>query len=181
MTKINYFLILALAFTLGLSAQSDKFWAPANPNGLIPAAHTTRATFPSSYQLFELNVDNLQAVLQQAPKRDLTKRQTGIVITIPNAQGNLEHYEMFEASNFAPGLQARYPNIRAYVGKGLESKGSILRLSSGSNGFQAMILRDGASSEFIERYASNQPVYAVYQSQRTSGFYHWFVLPKIRL
>ncbi|NMH27226.1 zinc-dependent metalloprotease [Flavobacterium silvaticum] len=173
MTKINYFLSLALVFSVGLSAQSDKFWATTNAKGLIPAINTTRAGFPTTYQLFELNAANLKSVLQTAPQRDLTKRQTGVIISIPNAAGTIEHFEMFEASNFAPGLQARYPNIRAYVGKGVENKGSILRISSGVKGVQGMILRDGASSEFIEKYAADQQVYAVYESQRTKGSLPW--------
>ncbi len=51
-----------------------------------------------------------------------------MVISLPNAEGNLERFEMFEASNFAPELQERFPEIRSYVGKGLDDVTAQVRL-----------------------------------------------------
>ena len=41
------------------------------------------------------------------------------VISLPNADGQIEQFEVYEASNFDTELQAQFPQIRAYSGKGI--------------------------------------------------------------
>ena len=36
------------------------------------------------------------------------------MISLPNADGRIEQFELFEASNFEPELQAKYPQIRSF-------------------------------------------------------------------
>lgn len=169
MLKLNYFVCLLLLATSGVFAQSDVFWSAAGTDGLTPSKNVSRDDFPEKFSSFSLNTEVLLQALSQAPVRKVSERQTGVTISIPNAEGNLEVFEVLEASNFAPGLQAAYPNLRAYVGKGKTDKGAILRLSVGTKGVSGMILRSGTGSEFIERYAADAPVYVVYNSRNKKG------------
>ena len=92
-----------------------------------------------------------------------------IIISIPNSEGNLERFQMFEFSNFAPELQAQFPEIRSYIGIGIDDKYAKLRLSLDPNGIQGMIFRTGKVNEFFEPYSEEGNIYAFYSSNRNKG------------
>lgn len=152
---------------LNMSAQKNNLWSPVNENVTAVAKTAQRETFPSNFTLYSLNVDSFRANLAAAPDRFLS--QSGVVITIPNASGELERFELFESSNFEPELQAQYPEIRSYVGIGLDDVKAQLRMSIDPKGVQTMVLRAGKKTEFIEPYAENGLVYAFYVSSRQKG------------
>ena len=62
-------------------------------------------------------------------------------------------------------MQARFPEIRSYVGNGLDDKYAKLRLSIDTRGIQTMIFRAVKGTEFMEPYSQNGNVYAVYASK----------------
>ena len=80
---------------------------------------------------------------------------------------------MFEASNFEPDLQASFPEIRAFSGKGITDKYATLKLSISPQGIQTMVFRTDKENEFIEPYSQDHTVYAVFKSQRTPGKLPW--------
>ena len=98
---------------------------------------------------------------------------------LPNADGQIEQFEVFEASNFEPALQAQFPEIRAFSGKGITDKSATLKLSISPQGIQTMVFRTEKENEFIEAYSKDHTVYAVFKSQREKGNYHGHVLPLI--
>ena len=95
------------------------------------------------------------------------------MISIPNAGGELEQFEVFEASNFEPDLQARFPEIRAFSGKSLTDPAATLKLSLSPQGIQSMVFRTDEDNEFIEAYSADHRVYAVYRSRRARGQLPW--------
>lgn len=168
MTKINYFLSLVLLCGLSAFAQTNA-WRSTTKEGLTPKESTTRVGFPEKFELFSLDQNALVEALKNAPKRDVSVRQAGINIMVPNAAGGMEIFNVLEASNFADGIQAEYPHIRAYVGNGVTDPYATLRLSTGSRGVQGMIFRQGTTTEFFEPYAENASVYAVFFASRNKG------------
>ena len=92
---------------------------------------------------------------------------------MPNAEGEIEQFQVFEASNFEPDLQARFPEIRAFSGKGITDKAATLKLSISPQGIQIMIFRTDKENEFIEAYSQDHTVYAVFKSQRKPGQLPW--------
>jgi hypothetical protein len=92
---------------------------------------------------------------------------------LPNAAGEIEQFEVFEASNFDAALQARFPMIRAFSGKGLTDKYATLKLSFSPQGIQTMVFRTDKPNEFIEPYSQDHTVYAVFSSNRNKGQLPW--------
>ena len=80
---------------------------------------------------------------------------------------------MTEASNFEPALQAQFPEIRAYSGKGITDRYATIKLSISPQGIQTMIFRTDKENEFIEPYSQDHSVYAVFKSQREKGKLPW--------
>jgi hypothetical protein len=154
-------------------AQTDKFWSANNE---IKANITTdkavaRLAYPKEFRLFNLNTESLRQELFSVVGTNVTKHST--IITLPNADGNLEQFEVVEASNFEPALQAKFPEIRAYSGKGITDKYATLKLSISPQGIQTMIFRTEKDNEFIEPYSKDHSVYSVYKSHREKGNLPW--------
>jgi subtilisin-like proprotein convertase family protein len=95
------------------------------------------------------------------------------VITLPNTEGKLEQFEVYEGSNFEPDLQAQFPEIRAFSGQGITDKYATLKLSISPQGIQTMVFRTDSENEFIEAYSQDHTVYAVFKSQREKGKLAW--------
>ena len=119
--------LLVLSTVLGF-AQTDRFWSAnyESRSAITPDKSVARQSYPKSIKLFNLNFAGFQQELFSVVGKS-SKHST--VISLPNADGNIEQFEVFEASNFEPDLQARFPEIRAYSGKGITDKYATLKLS----------------------------------------------------
>jgi hypothetical protein len=110
--------VLLLAVIVGVSVFSvtaqQVVWSENNENraAIVTDKAVERQSFPSEFKLFNLNIDPLRQQLFSIV--DSNARQSSTVIPLPNANGGIEYFEVFEASNFEPELQARFPEIRAF-------------------------------------------------------------------
>jgi hypothetical protein len=164
--------VLVLTTVLGFS-QADKFWS-ANSQSLSAITAdkaVARLSYPKAFKLFTLNMDPLRQELMQIVDNNAAKHST--IISLPNAAGGMEQFEVFEASNFEPALQAKFPNIRAYSGKGITDKYATLKLSISPQGIQTMVFRTEKDNEFIEPYSKDHTIYSVYSSHRDKGSLPW--------
>ena len=129
--------MLALISTLAFS-QTDKFWSVNNENRnvITPDKAVLRLSYPAAFKLFNLNVASFRQELFSIAGSNRIKPSA--VISLPNADGNLEQFEVVEASNFEPDLQAHFPEIRAYSGKGITDKYATLKLSISPEGIQTI-------------------------------------------
>ncbi|MBV8325475.1 reprolysin-like metallopeptidase [Chryseobacterium sp.] len=116
--------------------------------------------------LYTLDTSILRQNLKNAPARFSNAK--GIVISVPNVHGRLEHFQVWESSNMAKELQTKFPDIQSYVGMGVEDPTAYLRFSVSPVGFSSMITRSGIS-EFIEPYTEDRTVYAVFDSNARRG------------
>ncbi|MGC4101782.1 reprolysin-like metallopeptidase [Ferruginibacter sp.] len=164
-------LLLAFFTTLGFS-QTDKFWSSNSESrsSIITDKAVARLAFPKVFELFNLNLEPLRQELFTIVDN---KAKHSTVISLPNAAGKLEQFEVVEASNFEPALQAKFPEIRAFSGRGITDKAASLKLSISPQGIQTMVFRTEKDNEFIEPYSKDHTVYAVYNSQREKGKLPW--------
>jgi len=170
--RIASLLLGVLLFSTVAQAQTDRFWSAHTATGtLVKDKAVNRLSFPREFRLFDLDQASLRQTLFTAVSQ-ASGRQSA-VISVPNAEGMLEQFEVFEASNFEPALQARFPEIRAFSGRGLTDRHASLKLSFAPQGVQTMVFRADKESEFIEPYSADHKVYAVFKSQRTPGRLPW--------
>jgi len=164
-------LFFVLLVTFGFS-QTDKYWSANSDirSSIITDKGVARLSFPKEFKLFNLNTESLRKELFSIVGSSSAKTT---VISLPNADGGFEQFEVNESSNFEPSLQARFPEIRAYSGRGITDRAASLKLSISPQGIQTMVFRAGKANEFIEAYSKDHSVYAVFRSQREKGQLKW--------
>ncbi|MVT09297.1 reprolysin-like metallopeptidase [Chitinophaga tropicalis] len=156
-------LLFAAALLCSTMSFAQNYWrAHTDAARIIPDKAVARLAFPSDFKLFDLNLP---------PLRNEVFRTVGnasghsTIISLPNADGQIEQFQIIEASNFEPALQAKFPEIRAFSGKGITDKYATLKLSISPQGIQTMVFRTGKETEFIEPYSADHTVYTVFKKQ----------------
>lgn len=154
-------------------SQSDPYWSSfsENKSQIITDKAVARLSYPKDYRLFNLNMAPLSQLLMAATDGRNAGHTT--IITLPNADGGFEKFELTESSNFEPALQAMFPEIRAFSGRGITDKYATLKLSVSPQGIQTMVFRTDKENEFIEPYSADHKVYSVFRSQRAKGNLPW--------
>jgi len=153
----NYFaFIVFIVLSINISAQ-DSYWFQT----VTKHSNITKDEVPLEHIEFNLNTASLLNFFKKAPNR-LTQKRSQIVISLPNEKGELNSYQLFEASNFHPELEAKYPQIKAYIGKGINN-GATARISySPSLGLSVSIFNLDRPTTLIKPLDYNNGVYAVF-------------------
>lgn len=156
-------LLFATALLCSTMSFAQDYWRPhTDAARIITDKAVARLAFPADFKLFDLDF---------TPFRNEVFRTAGntsvhsTIISLPNADGEIEQFEIIEASNFEPALQAQFPEIRAFSGKGITDKYATLKLSISPQGIQTMVFRTGKENEFIEPYSADHTVYTVFKKQ----------------
>lgn len=173
--KVLFLLTAIIAVsTLSITAQK-RVWSEnmSNRSSIVTDKAVARESFPEQFRLFNLNFAPMQDQLFSIVDAAETSRQQSTVITLPNADGVMELFEVYEASNFEPELQAKFPEIRAFSGKGITDPYATLKLSISPSGIQTMVFRTDTVNEFMEPYSQDHTVYAVYKTQRSRNELPW--------
>ncbi len=163
--------VFAVSISFTVSAQ-ENYWSSRSDNsGITTDKAVARQSFPTEFKLFSLNIEPLRQKLFSAVN---SRENNSVIISLPNADGNMEQFQVYEASNFEPELQARFPEIRAFSGKGITDKAAMLKLSISPQGIQTMVFRtEGKPNEYIEPYSADHTVYAAFKSKRNKGGLPW--------
>ncbi len=164
---------MTVLFSTLVFSQTDRLWSSntINVDKITKDKGVARQSFPKEFRLFNLNIDLLRQDLFSLVGNKSLNHAT--IISLPNADGNYEQFEVYEASNFEADLQAQFPEIRAFSGKGITDKYATLKLSISPQGLQTMIFRTDKENEFIEPYSQDHTIYAVFKSQRIKGNLAW--------
>jgi subtilisin-like proprotein convertase family protein len=165
---INFKIMTRLLFCLGLFivsfigySQEKSSWLPVE----YSQKHENNPEL-SNKLFFKLNVVEFKQSLTTLHSKSSAAKK--IRVAIPNSEGTIEQFVVVESSNFAPELQAQYPEIRAYSGTGITDPTASICFSVSPKGIQTMVLRGNSNSEFIEPLEENQSIYAVLTSKNRS-------------
>lgn len=146
-------------------AQNGKsLWSKTSQNQLSKKAQVFRKTQPIKANYYQLNIDGLQQLLQNAPERN-TNVNSNVIISFPTADDTFESFRVTEASVMHPELQNKYPNIRSYSGQSIDNPGSLIRFSITTQGLHAMFLAPGRGTEYIDPYTKADNNYIVYSKK----------------
>jgi len=160
--KIKLLLLIALISTSFVFAQSNSVWAKQFNTRNI-TVKSSKQNLPKT-QMYTLNMSALKQALVSVPNREsLNNMSSGVVLSFPNDEGQFESFKIAEAPVFSSRLQERYPEIRSYVGQGIDDPSSVIRFSVSPLGFQSMRLSANMPATFIEAYSEDLTLYTAYK------------------
>ncbi|WP_111683126.1 immunoglobulin-like domain-containing protein [Winogradskyella tangerina] len=158
--KIKTLLVIVMMASTTLWSQSKVFWQKQTSNASTISNKNHQSL--KEFQTFSLNADALRQALNGVPQRNNFAVSSNTILSFPNSEGKLERYSIKEASVMHPDLQARFPNIRSYVGQGVDDASSIIRFSLSPYGFSGMILSTDGRNSFIEPMSQGSDNYIVF-------------------
>ena len=166
---MNYFfnklLIIFLFFTIiSVSAQETKgLWIKKNILEKNTSLTFEKKSTPKEFNVYDLNIALLKKSLINIPKRKNELKNSSVILSFPNGAGEFEKYEIFEASIMEESLQKKYPNIRSFIGIGINNSNSTIRFSLTDLGLNAMVFQNSKEATFIDPYTKNKESYLVYK------------------
>lgn len=106
---------------------------------------------PSAYRALTIDDTLLRAALAATDR----------VIELPMPDGSWQRFTLHDARVMAPELQAKFPEIQAYAGQGIDDPSATLRLEYSPQGFHAQILSPNGSA-YIDPRTRDRSLYAAY-------------------
>lgn len=105
---------------------------------------------PQEYRTLKLNIQSLTNLLNSAPlEKSVPLGQSQIIIELPLPKGGFGRFYFVESPVMEDELQLNYPEIRTYVGRGIDDPFAWVRFDFTLQGFHAMV-RSVNGSFFID-------------------------------
>lgn len=168
-SKLQFQFILAVFITTFhcANAQNASFWSD---RGDAPfTTKNMRSWIPTEYRALNLQRQNMKDFLSKVPhqnKVEVTKSTA--ILTLPMPDGSFQQFHLVESPVMEEGLAAKYPEIKTYLGQGIEDRAAVLRCDMTYLGFHAYILSPNGTvyispyslnpdGEYISYYKHNLP------------------------
>ena len=157
------------SFSLTLFAQSG-YWKSIqeseakNLNG--GADLFANAFKPKQYQLFNLNEAAFKTIIQTAPnQKNVPANNSSVTISVPAADGILQHFKISQSPVMQDKLQAKHPEIKTYIGQGIEDESAVIRFDVTPLGFHAIIISADKSTVYINPVNESRQLYVVFDRE----------------
>jgi len=158
--KTIYFTFFSILYIVTIQAQ-DRFWTQTDDSKIVHLEKLNRDSKILKHQVFALDLEALKNTLSSAVNRELGIKSE-LIISFPNANGELQRYKIYEASVMHPELSAKHPDIKSYIGVGLDDRTATIRFSTTIFGLHGMILSGKTRTTYIDPYTKDLNYYAVY-------------------
>lgn len=159
MRKITFLIITFFSLSLSF-AQSA--WTKADEEAVSKMEKVNRNSFPTTFQLFHLDLNLFKQQLEGAPVRGNFSGRSKKIIYLPNEEGNLERFYVMETPIMEADLARKFPTIKSYAAQGVDNRGSVARFSVTQFGLHNMTMTPGKSVLYIDPYTQNAENYIVY-------------------
>ncbi|GGG14767.1 hypothetical protein GCM10011344_14250 [Dokdonia pacifica] len=119
---------------------------------------------PNHYNLYSLNIDQLQQRINTVPLRD-SNVVSDVIVSFPTINGKIENFRIYEAPVLDEALTERYPSIRSYLGQHIKNTSTVIRFSVSNNGVHGMITSGSHKTVYIDPYTENKEFYMAYSRE----------------
>lgn len=161
--KLKLLFLCLTFFTLTTGFSQSAVWGRADGITIAPADKLERASVPTAFHLFTLNLIALKQQLQGAPQR-LAGKTSNVIIAFPDGDGQLKNFSIYEASVMNPALAAKHPDMKSYVGRGVDNPAETIRFSITLFGMHNMMFTTGETS-YTDPYTKDHKYYITYSKK----------------
>ncbi len=157
-------LLLLVVFVFFNSFGQNALWNKVSEEATKSSIKMERASIPTKFELYSLNLELLKSQLQQAPL-DSQNTTSNVIIAFPNPKGELEDYRIYESPIMEQGLANKFPNLKTYTGKSIQNPAETIRFSITLFGLHVMSLSGENGTYYIDTYTKDLKNYIVYKRQ----------------
>ncbi|MBA6151713.1 zinc-dependent metalloprotease [Gelidibacter maritimus] len=152
--KFSLFLIVILTFSMTYGQKSESLWTKTTKTSVSQQRLLPQNSTPTKAQYYQLNMEGLKSRLKNAPERD-SASSSRTLIDFPNSEGDMETFRVMKYTVMHPELQAKFPDIRSYVGYGLKNSSTVIYFSVSPDNVHTMTMSVDRGTEFINPYATD--------------------------
>ncbi len=152
--------VVVLLFVTSLSAQNN-YWTKKAFTRTLDGVSFEKLD-PNHYEVYELNHDAFRQQLADAPVRGEFSGRSNTYVVFPDDKGKLETFRVMEAPIFTKELQAKYPNIKSYLGFSVDNPGARIRFSVSPQGVSTMISYLDRETVFMQPVAKGSSSHFAY-------------------
>ncbi len=157
-------LLLFTVFIFSNSFGQNDLWTKVSEESTKSLKKTERASMPSKFELYSLNLDVLKSRLSRAPL-DSNGTSSNLIIAFPNPNGELADYKIYEAPIMEQGLANKFPDLKTYIGKNVKNPVETIRFSVTLFGLHVMSYSGDEGSFYIDTYTKDLKNYILYRRQ----------------
>ena len=130
---------------------SQNLWQDIDESQIVSTGE--RYIIPQQFRTIKLDVAGMQNFLSTAPMENSDAAKTNtLTLSLPMPDGSMQRFAVVESPVMAPELAAKYPEIKTYMGKGIDDVYASVRFDLTPLGFHAMI-QSANGNVFIDPYA----------------------------
>jgi len=154
MSKGKFWLIGVLVFCCNCSNVygQGSFFSAADAEK-TKLSNTERKIIPGKYFTSSLNVASLKNFLMSLPGEKGLNRKQAPILSLPMQDGKMANFRVWEYEMMEPGLAARFPEIKTFIGYGVDDPFATIRFDYNPYfGFSAQVLSTHGDV-YIDPYA----------------------------
>ncbi|WP_291865592.1 reprolysin-like metallopeptidase [Maribacter sp.] len=160
LTKLRLLFSITIVFLSFYGSAQSSYWKQEAPRNALKKSFSQRFQVKSA-KTFSLDVSNFQKSLTSFSKNDAK------TVFFPDENGKQNAYLVKESSVLSPELALKYPNIKSFVGYGINNPKDKIRFSISHNGIQSMVIHgDKKGNTYTEKADKNK--YITYRRDETN-------------
>jgi len=154
-------MLLFIMFTAVGTAQNstENLWSDISEE--LISFTGERNIIPQNYRTLELDVLEMKNELNSAPSEKVVQvNESGKIISLPLPNGEFINFKFVESLVMEDELANKYPDIKTYLGQGIDQTTASARFDITPTGFHAIIFTlDG--TVYIDPYGSGDNKYYI--------------------
>lgn len=160
-----------------LYQNANMFWQDVDENQIQAAGLTSQQVIvPDVYRTLTLDTEAFVKYIAEAPLENSASAQAAALpISLPLPDGSYGRFLVVESPIMEPELAAKFPQIKTYLGQGVDDPTATIRFDWTPHGFHAMILSAG-ETVYIDPHSQGNTSYYIsynkhdYKDFRTESF-----------
>ncbi|SDD75983.1 Calx-beta domain-containing protein [Aquimonas voraii] len=146
-------------------ASADGLWTPIDEAQVARSAEPRRLV-PQRYRTQQLDRARLADLLKSAPLEAQTAAvESSLELSLPTPEGDYARFRIVESPIMEAALAAKFPEIRTYLGQGIDDPTATLRFDVSPQGFRAQVI-GWRGSYYVDPYQPKDlDTYVVYSKR----------------